>query len=63
MHFDMNDTNQNLIEGHDLCKTYRMGAVDVPVLRGASISVAAGEWVAILGHYIIKSASALLHGR
>ena len=49
MHFDMNDTNQNLIEGHDLCKTYRMGAVDVPVLRGASISVAAGEWVAILG--------------
>jgi lipoprotein-releasing system ATP-binding protein len=45
----MNDTSMNLIEGHDLCKTYRMGAVDVPVLKGASISVASGEWVAILG--------------
>ena len=49
MPFAMNDTSMNLIEGHDLCKTYRMGAVDVPVLKGASISIAAGEWVAILG--------------
>ncbi len=45
----MNDTTPNLIEGHSLCKTYRMGAVDVPVLKGASISVDTGEWVAILG--------------
>ena len=45
----MNDTTPNLLEGHGLCKTYRMGAVDVPVLKGASISINAGEWVAILG--------------
>ena len=49
MPFDMNKKTPNLIEGHDLCKTYRMGTVDVPVLKGASISVMAGEWVAILG--------------
>jgi lipoprotein-releasing system ATP-binding protein len=30
-------------------KTYRLGRVDVPVLRGASIDVDKGEWVAILG--------------
>ncbi|MCB9844901.1 MAG: ABC transporter ATP-binding protein [Phycisphaeraceae bacterium] len=30
-------------------KTYRLGRVDVPVLREASISLRKGEWVAILG--------------
>ncbi len=30
-------------------KTYRLGRVDVPVLHGVSISIRAGEWVAILG--------------
>jgi lipoprotein-releasing system ATP-binding protein len=30
-------------------KTYRLGRVDVPVLKGASIAVRAGEWVAVLG--------------
>ncbi|MBM4051911.1 MAG: ABC transporter ATP-binding protein [Planctomycetes bacterium] len=30
-------------------RTYRFGQVEVPVLRGASISIAQGEWVAILG--------------
>lgn len=38
-----------LLEAVDLHKTYRMGSVDVPVLRGSSISISAGEWVAILG--------------
>ncbi|MGE3107545.1 MAG: ABC transporter ATP-binding protein [Phycisphaerales bacterium] len=38
-----------LIEGHNIHKTYRLGRVDVPVLRGASITVQEGEWVAILG--------------
>ncbi len=38
-----------ILEGIDLRKTYRIGRVDVPVLRGASIALRAGEWVAILG--------------
>src|SRR5690606_11454864 len=29
--------------------TYRLGRVDVPVLRGASIEVGPREWVAVLG--------------
>ena len=38
-----------LLEGMGLRKTYRLGRVDVPVLRGASITVLEGEWVAVLG--------------
>ena len=30
-------------------RTYRLGRVEVPVLKGASIEVRAGEWVSILG--------------
>ncbi len=33
----------------DLRKTYRLGRVDVPVLKGATIEVRGGEWVAVLG--------------
>jgi lipoprotein-releasing system ATP-binding protein len=39
----------SLIRVQDLHKTYRLGRVDVPVLRGASLEVERGEWVAILG--------------
>ena len=38
-----------LLSATNLRKTYRLGRVDVPVLRGASIQVERGEWVAILG--------------
>ncbi len=38
-----------LLSGTDLRKTYRLGRVDVPVLKGASLYVRAGEWVAVLG--------------
>jgi ABC-type lipoprotein export system ATPase subunit len=39
----------DLIEIRDLYKTYHLGEVDVPVLRGVSLSVARGEMVALMG--------------
>jgi lipoprotein-releasing system ATP-binding protein len=38
-----------LMAVENLHKTYRLGRVDVPVLRGASMEVGEGEWVAVLG--------------
>ena len=38
-----------LIELHDIVKTYQMGDISVPVLRGVSLSVAKGESVALMG--------------
>jgi lipoprotein-releasing system ATP-binding protein len=38
-----------LITTNNLHKTYRLGRVDVPVLRGVNLSVDEGEWVAVLG--------------
>ena len=37
------------IEAVDIHKTFHLGKHDVPVLRGASIGVEKGEWVALLG--------------
>jgi ABC-type lipoprotein export system ATPase subunit len=39
----------DLIELRDIHKTYYLGEVDVPVLRGISLSVAQGELVALMG--------------
>jgi putative ABC transport system ATP-binding protein len=38
-----------LIEARGLAKTYRLGRVDVPALRGVDIDVQRGEFIAIVG--------------
>ncbi len=38
-----------LIELHDICKTYSLGELDVPVLKGVSQQVARSEYVALMG--------------
>ncbi len=38
-----------LIRLHNLCKTYFLGEVDVPVLKGVSLRVDRGELVALMG--------------
>jgi ABC-type lipoprotein export system ATPase subunit len=39
----------NIIELTDICKTYQMGDVAVPVLKGVSLTIARGELVALMG--------------
>src|SRR5215831_1615272 len=38
-----------LIELEDIHKTYHLGEVDVPVLKGVSLTIARGELVALMG--------------
>ncbi len=38
-----------LLRADDVQKTYQLGRVEVPVLKGASLSLVEGEWVAVLG--------------
>jgi ABC-type lipoprotein export system ATPase subunit len=40
---------ENLIELSDICKTYQMGDVAVPVLKGITLAIARGELVALMG--------------
>ena len=39
----------DLLELRDVCKTYHLGEVDVPVLKGVSLNIAKGELVALMG--------------
>ncbi|MDG2200696.1 MAG: ABC transporter ATP-binding protein [Phycisphaerales bacterium] len=45
----MSEQDHPILVATDLHKTYRLGQVDVPVLKGASLQVEQGEWVAVLG--------------
>ena len=45
----MNETQQPVLLAEHVARAYRDGALTVPVLRDASLSVAAGETVAVLG--------------
>jgi len=38
-----------MIEAENLTKVYQMGAMEVHALRGISLTIADGEWVAIMG--------------
>ena len=38
-----------VIRVEDLYKTYRMGDVEVPALRGVNLAIQRGEFVAVMG--------------
>jgi ABC-type lipoprotein export system ATPase subunit len=38
-----------MIQLHDICKTYHIGEISVPVLKNVSLTVEAGELVALMG--------------
>ena len=39
----------DFIELRDIYKTYHLGEIDVPVLKGISLTVSQGEFVALMG--------------
>ncbi len=46
---DTEPATRSLLSAVELYKTYRLGRVDVPVLKGATLHVKQGEWIAVLG--------------
>ncbi len=47
--FDQNDRDVPVIDIQNVTKTYQMGSVEVHALRGVSLTIHAGEYVAIIG--------------
>src|SRR5437016_8818781 len=43
------DSDMDLIKLQDIRKTYHLGEVDVPVLKGVSLTIQRGEMVALMG--------------
>ncbi len=38
-----------LVDLHHICKTYHLGTIDVPVLKGVSLTIDSAEFVALMG--------------
>ena len=45
----MNMLEKNYLKANGIRKSYRLSTLEVPVLNGVDLSVAKGEWVALLG--------------
>ena len=45
----MKETNNYILSCKDICKSYRMGAIRLEVLKGVNLSVSRGEFIAIRG--------------
>ena len=54
---DAPSMTSRLLSTTNLRKTYRLGRVDVPVLKGATLHVQRGEWVAVPGPSGFNTAS------
>ena len=42
-------TRDHVIRVHDVCKRYRMGVENVHALQGVSLTIAANDYVAVMG--------------